>query len=143
MFASTPRPTLYWNFGLAWIGFALAVALHVADEATHDFLATYNPNALAIRRRLHIPFPPVFTLRSFLTLLSAGVCLLLLLSPFALHGVRWIRIVAVPLAILVGIGNGCLHIGASIVYRRWMAGVLSSPVLLAAAAWLLYSCAQT
>lgn len=53
-----------WNFGLAWIAFAFAVALHVADEARHDFLATYNPNALAIRRRLHIPFPPVFTLRT-------------------------------------------------------------------------------
>ncbi len=53
--------TLHWNFGLAWIAFALAVALHVADEARHDFLATYNPNAIAIRRRLHIPFPPVFT----------------------------------------------------------------------------------
>jgi hypothetical protein len=143
MFASMPHPTLYWNFGLAWIAFALAVALHVADEASHDFLATYNPNALAIRRRLHIPFPPVFTLRSFLGLLSAGVCLLLLLSPLAFHGVHWIRVVALPLAILVGIGNGCLHIGASIVYRRWMAGVMSSPVLLIAGAWLLYSCAQT
>ena len=70
--------TLDWNFGLAWIAFALAVALHVADEARHDFLATYNPNAIAIRRRLHIPFPPVFTLRTCLGRLGSGVCLLLL-----------------------------------------------------------------
>jgi len=134
------RSPLDWNFGLAWIAFALAVALHVADEARHNFLATYNPNAMAIRRRLHIPFPPVFTLRSFLILLSCGVCLLLLLSPFALHGAHWIRVVALPLAILIGIGNACLHIGASIVYRRWMAGVFSSPVLLGAGTWLLWSC---
>ncbi len=131
--------TLDWNFGLAWIAFALAVALHVADEARHDFLATYNPNALAIRRRLHIPFPPVFTLRTFLSLLGSGVCLLLLLSPFALHGAHWIRIVALPLAILVGIANGFGHLGASLYYRRWMAGILSSPVLLVAGSWLLWS----
>jgi hypothetical protein len=135
-----PHATLYWNFGLAWIAFAIAVALHVADEARHDFLAIYNPNALAIRRRLHMPFPPVFTLRSFLGLLLGGVCLLLLLSPLAFHGVHWIRIVALPLAILIGIGNACLHIGASIVYRRWMAGILSSPALLIAGGWLLWSC---
>jgi hypothetical protein len=134
--------TLHWNFGLSWIAFALAVALHVADEASHDFLGTYNPNALAIRRRLHIRFPPVFTLRSFLVLLFSGVCLLLLLSPFAMRGAHWIRVVALPLGILVGIGNGCLHIGASLFYRRWMAGVLSSPILLVAGSWLLWSACQ-
>jgi hypothetical protein len=134
---------MHWNFGLAWIAFAIAVALHVADEARHDFLATYNPNALAIRRRLHIPFPPVFTFRAWLSGLIAGVCLLLLLSPFALHGAHWIRIVALPLAILVGIGNACLHIGGSLLYRRWMAGILSSPALLIAGTWLLRSCVQT
>ncbi len=128
---------MHWNFGLAWIAFAIAVALHVADEARHDFLATYNPSALAIRRRLHIPFPPVFTFRAWLSGLIAGVCLLLLLSPFALHGAHWIRIVALPLAILVGIGNACLHIGGSLLYRRWMAGILSSPALLIAGTWLL------
>jgi hypothetical protein len=133
---------LHWNFGLAWIAFALAVALHVADEARHDFLAVYNPNALAIRRRLHIPFPPVFTLRTFLALLTSGVCLLLLLSPFALHGARWIRLTALPLAVLIGTGNGCLHIGASLLYRRWMAGVFSSPVLLITGAWLFWSACQ-
>jgi hypothetical protein len=131
---------MHWNFGLAWIAFAIAVALHVADEARHDFLATYNPNALAIRRRLHIPFPPTFTLRTFLTLLSSGVCLLLLLSPFAFHGVHWIRVVALPLAILIGIGNGLGHIGGSLYFRRWMAGILSSPALLIAGTWLLWSC---
>jgi Protein of unknown function with HXXEE motif len=131
--------TLHWNFGLAWIAFALAVALHVADEARHDFVATYNPNALAIRRRLHIPFPPVFTFRVWLSGLMVGVGLLLLLSPVALHGAHWIRIVALFLAVVIGIGNACLHIGSSLLYRRWMAGILSSPVLLAAGTWLLWS----
>jgi len=134
---------LYWNFGLAWIAFAVAVALHVADEAAHDFLAVYNPNALAIRRRLHIPFPPVFTFRSWLSGLIVGICLLILLSPFALHGAHWIRIIALLLAILIGFGNGLLHVGASLFYRRWMAGVLSSPLLLLTGGWLLWSAWST
>ena len=131
--------TLHWNFGLAWIAFALAVAVHVADEARHDFLATYNPNALAIQRRLHLRFPPVFSFRAWLGWLIGGIVLLLLLSPFAFHGVRWIRFIALFLAVLVGIGNSLLHFVSSIMYRRPMAGVLSSPLLLAAGIWLLWS----
>ncbi|MFP5230185.1 MAG: hypothetical protein ACLGXA_21425 [Acidobacteriota bacterium] len=130
---------LDWNFGLAWISFALTLALHVADEARHDFLATYNPNAMAIRRRLHIPFPPVFTFRVWLGGLIAGIFLLLLLSPVAIHGAHWIRVAALLLAVLVGIGNGVLHFVGSIYYRRRMAGVLSSPVLLVVGMWLLWS----
>ncbi|HEV2277991.1 MAG TPA: HXXEE domain-containing protein [Acidobacteriaceae bacterium] len=130
---------VHWNFGLAWIAFALAVALHVADEASHDFLAVYNPNARAIRAKLHLPLP-VFTLRSFLIALSSAVCLLFALAPLAFHGVQWIRIAAIPVAILVGIGNGFLHLGASVVYRRWMPGALTAPLLLAAGTWLLWSC---
>jgi len=134
---------LHWNFGLAWVAFAFALALHVADEARHDFLAIYNPNALAIRRRLHLPFPPVFTVRGWLSGLIAGVCLLFVLSPLAFHGVGWIRIAALLLALLVGIGNAFAHIGSSILYRRWMAGVLSSPLLLITGTWLAWSCAHS
>ncbi len=129
---------IHWNFGLAWTAFALAVALHVADEAKHGFLAVYNPNARAIRRRLHLPVP-IFTLRSFLTSLIASICMLLLLSPLAFRGTHWMRVLALPLAILVGIGNALLHVGSSLLYRRKMPGVLSSPVLLAAGTWLLWT----
>lgn len=129
---------MHWNFGLAWIAFALAVALHVADEASHHFLAVYNPNARAIRAKLHIPVP-VFTLRSFLIALSSAVCLLFALAPLAFHGVHWIRVAAVPVAILAGLLNACLHMGSSLLFRRAMPGVLSSPVLLAAGTWLLWS----
>lgn len=133
---------LHWHFGVAWIAFALAVTLHVFDEANHDFLATYNPNALAIRRRLHLPFPPVFTVRAWLGGLVGGISILLLLSPLAFLGERWIMIVAFPLSVLVGIGNACLHILGSIHDRRWLPGVLSSPVLLIAGGWLLWNAVQ-
>jgi hypothetical protein len=129
---------LHWNFGLAWIAFALAVALHVADEASHDFLALYNPNARAIRAKLHLPIP-VFSFRGFLITLGTGVALLLVLSPLAFQGAHWLRVTALPLAILAGIFNGLLHIGGSILYRRKLAGVVTAPVLLAAGTWLLWS----
>lgn len=129
---------LHWNFGLAWIAFALAVALHVADEASHDFLAIYNPNARAIRAKLHIPVP-VFTFRAWLVGLIIGIALLLALSPLAFHGAHWLRVTALPLAVLVGVFNALLHLGGSLLYRRKLAGVLSSPVLLAAGTWLLWS----
>ena len=60
---------LHWQFGVAWIAFALAVALHVSDEANHDFLATYNPNARAIRRHLHLPLG-----RKGLQQCDGGIC---------------------------------------------------------------------
>lgn len=130
---------IHWNFGVAWVVFAFALALHVADEARHDFLSVYNPNARAIRRRLHVPIP-VFTFRMWLAGLIAGICVLLLLSPLAFRGAHWVRIAAMLLGAVVGIGNGLLHIGASLRYRRQMPGVLSSPVLLAVGGWLLLSC---
>lgn len=131
---------IHWNLGFAWLAFALVVAAHVADEATHGFLSVYNPNALAMRRRLRLGFfPPVFTLRSFVIALGAAVLLLLGLTPVAFHGVHWLRIAAIPVAILVGLGNGCLHLGDSLLCRRWMPGALTAPLLLAAGSWLLWS----
>ena len=130
---------IHWNFGLAWLAFAFSLALHAGDEARHGFLAVYNPNARRIRQRLHLPVP-IFNLRGFLITLGSAVLLLLALSPLAFHGTRWIRAVALPLAVLAGLLNGLLHISASLFYRRRMPGVLSSPVLLAAGGWLLLSC---
>jgi hypothetical protein len=40
---------------------------------------------------------------------------------------------------VVMLGNGALHIGASLYRRRLMPGVSSAPFLIAAAAWLLLS----
>lgn len=132
---------LHMNFGLAWVAFALTIGLHAADEATHDFLGVYNPNALAIRRRIGVPIP-VFTLRGFIVSLGAAVVLLLLLSPLAFHGIHWLRVVAIPIAILAGIANGLLHISSSIVLRRQMPGVITAPLCVFVGTWLLWSCGQ-
>ena len=125
------------RFGFAWIGFGMAVAIHVLDEATHDFLAFYNPNARAIRARFpFLPFP-IFTLESFVAALTIAITIFLCLSPFAFRGMHWARILAVPIALLAGIANAMGHTFSSIYYHRWMPGVYSSPLLVLAAIFLI------
>lgn len=130
-------PSADRRFGFAWLGFALAVAIHVLDEATHDFLAFYNPNARAIRARFPFLPLPAFTFESWLTSLAIAIAILLCLSPFAFRGMRWARFAAVPVSIVVGILNACAHMLSSIYYHRWMPGVYSSPLLLLAAIFLI------
>ena len=77
------------RWALAWGGLTAAFALQVLDEATHDFLAWYNPTALAIRERLGgVPFPPVFSSAPWLAGLCAAVVLLAALTPLIRPGCR-------------------------------------------------------
>lgn len=128
------------GFGYAWVAFALAVAVHVADEAAHDFLSVYNPTVRAIRARLPFLPLPTFTFPVWIGGLIAGIALLLLLSPQAFDGNATLRLITWPLAILVGIGNGLGHIIGSAWKKRWLPGVLSAPVIIAAGSWLLATC---
>jgi hypothetical protein len=127
------------RFGIAWITFALAVAVHVTDEAMHDFLSIYNSSVRAIRAQLPFLPLPTFSFRIWLALLIAGIFSLLCLSPLAFRGNPWLRTVSRPLGIVVGLLNATLHIGSSVYFHRWMPGVYSSPLLLLAAIYLLAS----
>ncbi len=129
----------YRRFGIAWLLFALGVALHVTDEATHDFLTTYNVSVHAIRVRLAFLPIPTFTFAMWLTGLIGGIVLLLVLSPFAFRGNRALRLIAVPLGLIVGVFNAALHISSSIYFHRCIPGVYSSPFLLGAGFFLLYA----
>lgn len=130
-------PPVDRHFGFAWLGFGLAMAIHVLDETTHDFLFFYIPNARAIRARFPFLPLPAFTLESWLASLAIAIAIFLCLSPFAFRGMRWARFVAVPVAVLAGILNACAHMLSSIYYQRWMPGVYSSPLLLLAAIFLI------
>ncbi len=130
------------TFGLAWVAATVALALHVADEAAHDFLAWYNPSALRIRRLLGgLPFPPTFTFVPWLLGLIAAVLLLGALTPFAYRGAPWLRPLAFVLS-AIHIANGLLHLVASALARRRVPGVTSAPLLLLAGAWLGYVAAR-
>jgi hypothetical protein len=125
------------SFGWAWIAFALALGVHVADEASHDFLSVYNPMVKAIRTRLPFLPLPQFSFGRWLGGLIAGIVLLLALSPLAFEGSEALRWAAWPLGLLIGIGNGTLHLLGSAWYRRLMPGTCSAPLMILAGLWLL------
>jgi hypothetical protein len=127
------------NLGWAWLAATIALALHVADEASHDFLAWYNPRALRIRQLLGgFPFPPTFTFLPWLVGLIAGVILLAALTPWAYMGSPWLRPLAYFLAV-IHIANGLTHVVGSLLMRRAVPGLLSAPLLLITGGWLWHA----
>jgi hypothetical protein len=100
------------RFGWAWIFLAAALALHVTDEATTDFLSVYNPIVRFIRERLPFLPIPTFTFGVWLTGLCIGIALLFFLSPLAFRGSRVLVWISFPLSVIM-LGNGLLHIGGS------------------------------
>ena len=124
------------RLGWAWVGLALSLGVHVADEALTDFLSVYNPAVEAIRQRVPwIPLP-TFTFPIWLAGLVLLVSVLLLFSTPAFRGARWMVWLAYPLGVIMVL-NGVGHLAGSIYLGRPMPGVYSSPLLLTAAAFLL------
>ena len=124
--------------GRAWLALVGCLALHVADEATHDFLALYNPIARQIRAALPILPVPVFSFRVWLAGLILVVVVLTFLSRFVFAGRPWTYPASYIFAVLMFF-NGLTHIIGSLYYGRLVAGVLSSPFLIAAAVALVWS----
>ena len=133
------------SFGLGWFLLCLALAAHVTDEALTGFLNVYNPTVLAMRAR-YSWFPmPVFGFREWLTGLICLVIVLLLLTPFAMRGLRWMRPLAYFLSLIMilnGMGHTlCTVFGrtvSTVHFARPMPGFWSSPLLFVASGFLLY-----
>jgi hypothetical protein len=128
----------------AWLLLAFAIALHVTDEALTGFLPIYNDTVRSLRAAAPwIPLP-VFTFSLWLTGLTAGVLLMVAVTPAIRKGSAWTRPAAWILAIIM-IGNavghtaGSLlgHTTANVYFDRPMPGFWSSPFLFAASVWLL------
>ena len=128
------------RFGFAWVLLSVALALHVTDEVLTDFLSVYNPSAEAIRKRFPFLLLPVFTFRVWLAGLCLGTFVAFALSFLAFRSNHLAIVIAYPVAILM-FANGIGHIVASLYCRRLMPGVYSSPLLVAASAYL-FCCAQ-
>jgi hypothetical protein len=124
-----------YPLGRAWLTLTGALALHVADEAAHDFLAVYNPAVRALREAAPWLPLPTFNFGLWLTGLILAVMLLFAFTPVAVHGRRWIVVVAHVYALLM-LGNGTVHLGYSVYSHAVMPGAWSSPLLLATAVWL-------
>jgi len=138
------------KLGMAWIALTLALALHVTDEALTGFLAIYNPTVIAMRQRFTWFPMPVFEFWPWLTGLMALVCLLLLLSPLVLRGARWLRPFAYffsAIMILNALGHTVATVFGQTVgavrFARPAPGFYSSPVLFAAAVYLLIQLRRT
>ncbi len=126
-----------FSFRNAWLGLAVSLALHVTDEALTGFLPAYNQIVEGMKAR-HPWLPlPTFTFPVWLTGLIIGIILLFGLTPLAARNNRYLRIIALFLALLM-IGNALAHLGASLYWGKAAPGVYSSPVLLAAAWSLLW-----
>ena len=138
------------KLGIAWVLLVLALALHVADEASTGFLAVYNPTVLAMRQIVSWFPMPIFTFRTWLIGLVCAVIVLLLLSAYVFRGDRWIRPLAYLFAILM-IANGLGHTAGTIMGRtvanihfsRPMPGFYSSLFLFAASIYLLIQLKRT
>src|SRR5256885_829247 len=121
---------------------SMACGLNVIAGAAPPFLDWYNPIAGRIRARLPIPFPPTFTFWPWFLGLLAVTAILFALSPLAISQDRTIAWIAVAVGV-INVGNGLLHIVASMRYGRRVPGVISAPLLLACAAWLLVAAARS
>lgn len=127
------------RFGRAWLAMTLALAAHVADEASTDFLSVYNPIVMAARERWTWFPMPTFTFGVWLSGLISLTIALLALTPLARRGALLARVVAVPFAIVIGLLNGVGHLLGSVYLGRWLPGSTTAPLLIACGAWLLIS----
>ena len=124
------------QWGMAWVVLALAIGLHVVDEAVTDFLPLYNSLVTSLRTSYSwIPLP-TFSFSVWITGLAAGVGFLLALSPLVFAGNLYLRPFAYFLGVLMAF-NALAHLAGSLYLGEIAPGALSSPILLLAAVVLL------
>lgn len=124
----------------AWLLLTAALALHVVDEAAHDFLAFYNPFVMMLRDVLLWQWLPTFEFTEWIVGLGLAVLVLLWMTRFARRGDRWIAWASLPYGVLM-LFNGLFHLAGSMYWQRQVPGVWSAPLLLAASVWLLVTAA--
>ena len=114
---------------------AASFAVHVVDETLTDFLPLWNQWVLSLRRSVPwIPFP-TFDFKLWLGGLIFVIVVLAALSRFAFRGDRWLRPVSYALSLIM-VGNGLVHLAASVSLGRLAPGVISSPLLLLSGVYL-------
>ena len=113
-----------------------ALALHVADEAIHDFLPFYNELVSQMQDSLGFSPIPTFSYTAWLGGLIAFIVICFALTPIVRRGGRFIRWFTIVLGIIM-IGNALGHMIGSIYFGRLTPGFWSSPVLLPAAVFVV------
>jgi len=138
------------GFGLAWLLLCIAFALHVWDEAVHDFLDYFNATVLTLYGHFSW-FPRMdMTYREWLTGLIVAVVACTALTPFAFRNARWLRPLAYVFALshfMNGMGHVITQIRggtvSSVRFEGIAPGFYTAPLLLAASAYLFWCLRQT
>ena len=121
---------------MAWLFLAVALGLHVIDEAATGFLPLYNSLVTSLRESYSWMFLPTFSFSVWITGLIIGVGVLLALSPLVFSGNTHLRPVSYFLGVLMTF-NALAHFAGSLYLGEIAPGALSSPILLVAAVVLL------
>lgn len=134
------------SFGTPWLLLCLAFALHVWDEAVHDFLSYYNSTVLALYGHLSW-FPRMdMQFRTWLAALLGANVALLALTPWAYRNARWLRPLAYVFA-AIQLLNATGHILAairghtvpSVQFEGAVPGVYTAPLLIVLSVYLIWA----
>jgi hypothetical protein len=112
------------------------LAIHVLDEALHDFLSLYNPIAANIKAAYPFIPIPTFTFSIWLTGLILAITALFGLSVLVFKGKR----IMISLSYWFGVlmfTNGTAHIIGSFYIQKLIPGVHSAPLLLVFSIYLI------
>jgi len=132
------------TWGFAWLLLCLSFAANILDDAVNDFLGYYNPTVLTLYGYFSW-FPRIdLTFKPWLTGVVVADALLLFLTPWAYRNSRLLKPVAYAFSITMLV-DGCGSILATVLGRTVGSvhftgvapGTYSSPLLLAASAYLL------
>lgn len=122
---------------MAWLILVAAVALHVADEAIHEFLPFYNNLVISLRDRLGFFPMPTFTFNIWLGGLIGAVIIGGFITPIVNRGGKLIRIIAIIIGIIMS-ANALGHLLGSLFYGHLIPGFWSSFLLLPAAIFVVW-----
>lgn len=121
---------------VAWILMISMAAIHVFDEAVHDFLTFYNNMVLNLRESIGFFPMPTFSFEAWLVGLIIAVVVGYLLTPLVIRGGGFISLLTTVLGVIMII-NALIHIIGSIYLGKLMPGFWSSPFLLGTAIFVV------
>ena len=119
----------------AWVYLCAHLAAHVMEEAATGFLDVWNPVLAGWQQRTGLPLPQ-FTFDSWLGILIVAVATLTALAPRVARGAPWAPAASYIFAAIMVV-NGVHHLLSPLYLGRFLPGQFSSPLLIAAAVWLI------
>ena len=122
----------------AWLMLSLALALHVADEVLNGTLAFYRDLSDFVAEYLPFAKLPAFRFELWLINLCGAALVLIAMTWLVYKRQGQMRLASYVLATFAT-ANAMLHIMMSLAVGHLMPGALTSPLILAAALFLLVS----